>query len=84
MLDDKSKGAIGTVDIGKFYDSIDVSRVCMWLCENGFPCPVAAGAVWMQLLPRVVLGVNKCTEFTLGERCIGSLTGTRVAGALGA
>eukprot|EP00973_Karenia_brevis_P002173 293603-Karenia_brevis.AAC.1 len=67
MLDDKSKGVIGTVDIGKFYDSIDVSKVCMWLCEYGFLCPVAACAVWMQLFPRVVLGVSKCVEFTLGE-----------------
>ena len=46
------------------------------------PAPLAAAAARQQLLPRVSLRVGDVSA-ELGKRSRGSLTGSRVAGALG-
>ena len=77
-----SKGGVAQQDIEKFYDSISLLRVARWLCRNGASHSLAASALRQQMLPSVVLNLNGLTV-PIVNRCKGSITGSRVAGALG-
>ena len=81
-LDDHSRGCIAQADIEKYYDSLPVLRVVRWLDANGLELAWCAAALRHQLLPKVSLRTSNSIT-VLGSRSAGSLTGTRVAGALG-
>ena len=81
-LDDKSRGAIAQQDIAKYYDSIDCLLVVKWLESRGVPKSICAAALRQQLLPKVILNTGT-VSVPVTNRCIGALTGSRVAGVLG-
>ena len=81
-LDGHSRGAIAQEDIEKFYDSISLLRVARWLVNNGAPHALAACVLRQQLLPQVVLNAGG-VAVPIRNRSTGSLTGSRVAGAMG-
>jgi hypothetical protein len=81
-LDDRGAAAVAQADIEKYYDSLPVVLVAQWLEHHGFCRSWCAAAVRMQLLPSVELAAGSVTV-SIGHRSAGSLTGSRVAGALG-
>jgi hypothetical protein len=81
-LDDHGRGAAAQADIEKYYDSLDVLSVVRRLEANGLSRGTAGAIVRHQMIVQVFLqvrGVQQC----VGARGCGSLTGSRVAGALG-
>ena len=81
-LDFHSSGAIAQEDIKQHYDTIHCVRIFRWLVENGCEISLAAACLRHQLLPPIVLSVRGATS-TIRNRCLGGLTGSRVAGQLG-
>jgi hypothetical protein len=81
-LDGHSQGAVAQQDIASYYDSIRLLRVARWLVANGAPMSLAASALRHQMLPQVSLSVGGLT-IPMNNRSRGSITGSRVAGALG-
>jgi len=81
-LDGHSRGAVAQQDIEKFYDSIRSLRVARWLVNNGASVSLAASALRHQMLPQVTLSAGG-VKFPMNNRSRGSITGSRVAGALG-
>ena len=81
-LDMKSKAAIATSDIRRFYDSIDLIKIASFLLRNGFDPGTVAACVRCQMLPCVSLLCLGLTT-TVDHRASGALTGSRLAGALG-
>lgn len=86
FLDSRSEGGVAQGDVACYYDSLGVLRI--------FRAPVAAGldiglglaVVLMQLVTPIalsVVGLPACGPQQLQRRTWGSLTGVRVAGALG-
>ena len=81
-LDSHSEGGIAQQDIEKYYDSIRLLLVARWLVSNGAPYPLVATALRLQMLPLVFLHIgDQCIP--IAGRAVGSLTGSRTAGAFG-
>ena len=78
-LDLESSGAVGQSDIRQFFDTNDILRVFEFLVLNGLSQAVAAACVRHQLLPKISLQFGNGTA-VIKDRCIGSLTGSRLAG----
>ena len=81
-LDDHGRAAIAQEDIEKYYDSLRLLRVARWLQRNGATSATCAAMLRHQMLPQVTLAIGGI-EVSFSNRSVGSLTGSRVAGALG-
>jgi hypothetical protein len=81
-LDDHSQGCVAQQDIEKYYDSIHLLLVSRWLLRTGAPRTIVACALRQQMMPQVVLKIGE-VKVKMPNRASGSLTGSRVAGALG-
>ena len=81
-LDDHSNLGIAQADIRQYYDSLNVLQLALWLHHEGLSKAWAAAIVRMQMLPALTLCTGDCKS-TVAVRSNGSLTGSRVAGALG-
>ena len=83
-LDNRSSGAFSQCDVAAFYDNIDILLVAQWLLQAPphelDPIAVAACVRW-QLLPQVTVDVS-IGKFQVRDRAGGSITGSRIAGAL--
>ena len=69
----------GQSDIRQFYDSVCLLGVFKFLVAHGLPMPLASACECHQLLPQVNIKVGFHTV-SIGDRSIGSLTGSRLAG----
>ena len=78
-LDLKSEGAIGQADIRQFYDSNSLIRVFEYLLDKGLPHNLAAACIRHQMFPKLYIHVGGITV-PVGNRSLGSLTGSRLAG----
>ena len=80
-LDDFGCAAAAQCDIQQFYDSLPLVSIFLWLVGNGVPQGLAAAALRHQACPRIVL-LAGAANAPIQNRCIGGLTGSRVAGVL--
>lgn len=80
-IDDHGNAAIAQQDIQQFYDSLPLLRICCWMVARGLSWAWAACVLRVQLLPRVTLRSGAAVA-AIVNRCIGGLTGSRVAGVL--
>ena len=78
-LDLESVGAVGQSDVRQFYDSINLLRIFIFLTDRGLDHPLAAACIRLQLLVSVRIKIGPGVAH-IGRRCIGSLTGSRLAG----
>jgi hypothetical protein len=76
------EAGIAKADIETFYDSLNMILVALWLQDHGLAKADCARVVRLQLLPRLVLHIGGAKAIFKCRAC-GSLTGSRVAGALG-
>lgn len=86
FLDDRSLGGLAQGDAACYYDSLGVLRIARALAEQGLDGGMCRAVVLMQLVTPVevgVIGLPACGSLRVARRTWGSLTGTRVAGALG-
>ena len=82
MLESQSHGAIVTVDIQRYYDNVNITKCYAWLIRHG-ACPARAACMLrIQMLPKVFLHVTTQAK-PIENRTLGSLTGSRTAGACG-
>ena len=81
-MDCKSEAAIAQEDIRTFYDTMRTLWIARWAGDNCMSPPAAACLLRFQMLPRAVLHIGSREVPVLG-RCVGGLTGSRVAGAMG-
>ena len=81
-LDDHSQLGIAQADVQQYYDSLNVVQLALWLHHEGMAAPWAAAIVRLQMLPVIYVTAGECRA-AVGVRSAGSLTGSRVAGALG-
>ena len=75
-LDDRSHLAIAQADIRQYYDSLDVPALAWWLHLEGLNIAWTSAIVRLQMVPAINLRTGEETA------CV-TLTGSRVAGALG-
>ena len=80
-LDKRSEGGIAQADIAQYYDSLPVIKVARWLEAQGACHAFVAALVRHQMLPQLHLRIGP-SSVLLARRTSGSLTGSRVAGAL--
>ena len=80
-LDMHSACAVSTCDIQAYYDTVPVIRVASFLESRGVPAGLCAAAVRHQLLPPVAISIGDFAADVDG-RTSGSITGSRIAGAL--
>ena len=81
-LDNRSMLSLAQGDVSKFYDSVSPRRVAVFLQRLG----ADAGLILMMLLFQLTIGlcfIFKDVRAKLGPRSRGTLTGSRVAGAVG-
>ena len=81
-LDDFGRAAAAQCDIEKFYDSLPVMTIARFLIAKGMNASLASSLVRHQMCPQVALSCGS-SNFSIGRRSIGGLTGSRVAGFLG-
>ena len=81
-MDMESRGAIAQADIKQHYDTMNCVRIFGWLVAKGLPTDLAAACLRHQLVPLVIISISGFTA-TVTSRCIGGLTGSRLAGQLG-
>ena len=81
-LDAKSQMFLAQADVEKLYDSIRALLVIEWCILRGLPSCVAAAIIRHQLFTCLSVQVGSVEVF-VEQRCIGTLTGSRIAGALG-
>ena len=79
-LDRHSQGAIATIDVARFYDSVLLLRSAVWLHARGLPKQWCAALLRFQMLPVIELSVASL-QLDIHSRFRGSLTGSRSAGA---
>ena len=80
--DDRGRSAVAQADIATFYDQISPMRVAALLQRLGCPAWLVGGVTAFQLAVSLQFAVGD-TITALPQRCMGSLTGSRVAGGLG-
>ena len=80
-IDDFGSAAAAQCDIQQYYDSLPILKLFLWLVERGFPLGLAAALIRHQVCPTVELHVGAAAATVL-QRCIGGLTGSRIAGVL--
>ena len=78
-LDLESVGAVGQSDVRAFFDSVHLLRVFECLVRKGLCRVVAAACIRQQLCCNIRIHIGSSCA-VIGERCIGSLTGSRLAG----
>ena len=81
-LDNRSHVGIAQADIRSYYDSLNVPALAWWLHEEGMAIAWASAIARLQLAPTLYLRVGH-EKACIDTRAHGSLTGSRVAGALG-
>ena len=81
-LDDRSHLAIAQADIRQYYDSLDVPALAWWLHLEGLNIAWTSAIVRLQMVLAINLRRGEETA-CVTDRTSGSLTGSRVAGALG-
>ena len=81
-LDDKSQFALAQADVEKHYDTVNVFLVASWLLRQGADASQVAACVRHQLLTSLEIRIST-VHIVLTRRCLGTLTGSRLAGALG-
>lgn len=80
-LDDFGAAAAAQSDIQQFYDSLPIMLILQWMISKGIPAVLACAAIRHQVCPHVIL-VAGYARVSIRDRCIGGLTGSRVAGML--
>ena len=80
--DRRDAGASAQADIMKYYDSISPLLVHAWMQRRGFPAWVRVSSVFYQLSTDVQIMYDG-VSVSVGARTTGTMTGTRVAGAMG-
>jgi len=80
-LDDFGCAAAAQCDIQQFYDSLPLVLIFLRMVGKGVPWGLAAAALRHQACPRIVL-LAGAANAPIHDRCIGGLTGSRVAGLL--
>lgn len=86
FLGDRSTGGLAQGDVATYYDTLGVLRIARALQGAGLDLGVARAVVLMQMCTPVdlsVVGLPACGALRDPRRTWGSLTGVRVAGALG-
>lgn len=86
FADDRSTGGLAQGDIATYYDTIGVLRIARDPRTAGLDRGIVQAVVLMQMCAPIrlsVVGVPACGALQIPRRTWGSLTGTRVAGALG-
>ena len=78
-LDYESKGAVAQSDIRQFYDSVNLLRIFRYLVSKGLPKSLAAACMRHQLLPQINVKFGAYST-CVGNRSVGCLTGSRLAG----
>ena len=81
-LDDKSRSAVAQADIEKYYDSLDPILLVQWLLQHGASLAACGSILRHQMQPQVYLRIGN-VRIPIHGRCVGCLTGSRVAGFLG-
>ena len=71
-----------TADIQRYYDTVNVFKCAQWLIDQGFSSHRAACVLRLQMLPKVNLQIGTQNR-PISNRTLGSLTGSRSAGACG-
>ena len=79
--DQRSQGAVAQGDIRSYYDNVHLLRVAQWMRREGCGHALLAAALRHQLLPTITV-VFACGRGIIPHRGRGSLTGSRVAGAM--
>ena len=80
--DSRSKSCIGSADIEKFYDSLPMLQIGLYLLKLGFSKALIATCMFFQMFPCVNLSLLGHSVQVL-SRSRGGLTGSRVAGCFG-
>lgn len=86
FADDRSTGGLAQGDIATYYDTLGVLRIARELQSAGLDRGVVQAVVMMQMCTPIhlgIVGMPACGALRVPRRTWGSLTGTRVAGALG-
>ena len=81
-LDLKSNCAIAQQDVMQHYDTLQLTSIYRWLRAKGCNAAIAGASLRHQLLPALKVTVRGHVDYVY-NRCIGALTGSRVAGQLG-
>ena len=74
--------AAAQCDVHQHYDCLDTARIARWLQAKGVEADLIAVSLAFQNMTTVELSI-KGETITIGPRCRGGLTGSRVAGQLG-
>ena len=83
-LDLRSQGAIAQGDIQQFYDSLPMLKIFEWLIQADAGDALAAAVMRHQLVGTVFICLPAAiVTAAVHSRCVGGLTGSRVAGAGG-
>jgi len=81
-LDLGSHCALAQADFRQHYDTLCLLRIFRWLVDNGCDIAIASCALLHQLAP-VILVSNRTSATPIGNRSLGGITGSRVAGQCG-
>ena len=81
-VDSFGNAAVAQYDIKKYYDSLPVLRIVLWLISRGAQRGHAVCLLRHQMCP-VVLLCTGMVQLEIKARTIGGLTGSRTAGMLG-
>ena len=81
-LDLGSQGGFAQADVRQHYDTLSMIRIYRWLLRKGCDRALASCALRLQLAPCVFITLGSFSS-RVSSRCIGGLTGSRVAGQLG-
>ena len=81
-LDLLSFGGFAQADVRQHYDTLAMVRIFRWLIQKGCDRALASCALRHQLAPRVMITLGSFSSH-ISSRCVGGITGSRVAGQLG-
>ena len=82
-IDNLSKGAIAQCDVEKYYDSLPIFKLFRWLINEGFNIAHACAIIRHQSFTTLLVSMQYSQlRPKVHGRCVGGLTGSRVAGAL--
>ena len=82
MMDSHSAGGVAQADIRSYYDALPLKEIVLDATARGLEESTAGAALALQYLPSVQFRVGS-EERHIAWRTTGSLTGSRLAGALG-
>ena len=82
-IDTKSQGAVAQADVEKYYDSLSILRLTRWLESEGYDVAVLCAILRHQVFSSLFISLTRASDgVSIQNRCIGGLTGSRVAVSL--